>query len=932
MRVGVVGLLTAGLAGCVGVLVFRPAEVRSQSAPPPGDLSQFRIVVGLTDQEARPWQGKITVNGAELAGVEGWRFSQKDRVEADGAFRFQTKNGPFEYQLSKEHPLGQTDWNDPRGRRLIPQGLVVRIRGAAEATVAFESGSGTFQFRAEQVPLGRALNVLDGNGVVERLPVEEKLAEPGRADDYPAIAVAPDGTRWVAWLSYQQSADEVVASGGGRLYRLTGPGDHHTPALASDGRGKVWAVWSQKEGETYQLYAGSFASGDWTKPEALTAGAGSNLWPVLASDGRGRLALTWQGFRRGQSAILARLWDGKKWGAERQISEGAGNCWTPWAAFGGGRLWIVWDSYVTGAYQVYAREWDGGIQRVTRGQNFSVRPSVAVTSMGLPVAAWEESDPLWGKDFAFLYDRRGTVLYKNRRVRVAYREGAEWKEMAAPVEEAVPAAVRRFIQQPALATDGEKLYLSFRCRTSTGTSRIDYWANAGRWEVFLTHLDGQRWAPAIPMPSSVGRNGMRAALVLAKGQAHLAWPTDNRIWPGSRYGDLDVFATAVPLTAGLAQLRGRPMEAGPASAQNPNPNEASDARRVREYRYSMNGKQYRILRGDLHRHTELSGDGAGDGSLDDLYRYELDAAAFDFGYVGDHQMGEDQEYNWWLTQKSNDLYYMPQRFVPLYGYERSVWWPNGHRNIIWAERGKPVLKIGQPEAKGATNSGPILYPYLRETNGIATSHSSATEQGTDWRDNDPELEPLVEIYQGFESSYEHPGAPRTWKEGEKPVHQGLRPLGFIWNAWAKGFKLGVQSSSDHISTHTSIACILAEDFSRQGLVEAMRKRHAYGATDMIILDYRISTADAGTFLMGDIVTTGSEPRLIVKVLGTDAVKRIDVIKNQTYIHKVEPNQSEVSFEYVDRAIQPGESYYYVRVEQNNGQLAWSSPIWVRYKK
>ena len=87
----------------------------------------------------------------------------------------------------------------------------------------------------------------------------------------------------------------------------------------------------------------------------------------------------------------------------------------------------------------------------------------------------------------------------------------------------------------------------------------------------------------------------------------------------------------------------------------------------------MNGKSYRILRGDLHRHTELSGDGAGDGMLDDLYRYTLDAAAMDYAHVGDHQMGNDEEYSWWITQKSNDLYYMPERFVPLYGYERSVW-------------------------------------------------------------------------------------------------------------------------------------------------------------------------------------------------------------------------------------------------------------------
>jgi hypothetical protein len=27
----------------------------------------------------------------------------------------------------------------------------------------------------------------------------------------------------------------------------------------------------------------------------------------------------------------------------------------------------------------------------------------------------------------------------------------------------------------------------------------------------------------------------------------------------------------------------------------------------------------------------------------------------------------------------------------------------------------------------------------------------------------------------------------------------------------------------------------------------------------------------------------------------------------------------------------GEDWYYVRVEQKNGELAWSSPIWVRYR-
>ena len=40
-------------------------------------------------------------------------------------------------------------------------------------------------------------------------------------------------------------------------------------------------------------------------------------------------------------------------------------------------------------------------------------------------------------------------------------------------------------------------------------------------------------------------------------------------------------------------------------------------------------------------------------------------------------------------------------------------------------------------------------------------HSLATGQGTDYRDNDPDVEPLVEIYQGYHANYEYEGAPRA---------------------------------------------------------------------------------------------------------------------------------------------------------------------------
>jgi PKD repeat protein len=60
---------------------------------------------------------------------------------------------------------------------------------------------------------------------------------------------------------------------------------------------------------------------------------------------------------------------------------------------------------------------------------------------------------------------------------------------------------------------------------------------------------------------------------------------------------------------------------------------------------------------------------------------------------------------------------------------------------------------------------------------VAASHTSGTDMGTDWRDNDAALEPAVEIYQGDRQNYEMPGAPRT-NSAEDSIG-GWRPLGFV---------------------------------------------------------------------------------------------------------------------------------------------------------
>ncbi|MGH9657544.1 MAG: DUF3604 domain-containing protein, partial [Bryobacteraceae bacterium] len=290
--------------------------------------------------------------------------------------------------------------------------------------------------------------------------------------------------------------------------------------------------------------------------------------------------------------------------------------------------------------------------------------------------------------------------------------------------------------------------------------------------------------------------------------------------------------------------------------------------------------------------------------------------------------GPDLDYVNHLLQQAADLFYTAGRFTPLYAYERSVGYPNGHRNILFATRGNPALPIPQAEQQGREGAA-ALYAYLKKNRGIAISHTSASNMGTDWRDNDPEVEPLVEIYQGDRVSAEYEGAPKAaHRANPASAPGGFRPAGYVWNAWAKGYKLGVQASSDHLATHTSYACTLATEFTREGLLDAMRKRHSYGATDNIVLDYRMQSGGK-EHLQGDIVSVTGEFRLWVKAIGTAPIRQIDVIRSNSFVHTRQPMEKEVTFTFVDSQPPAGESYYYVRVLQVDDQMAWSSPIWVR---
>jgi hypothetical protein len=307
--------------------------------------------------------------------------------------------------------------------------------------------------------------------------------------------------------------------------------------------------------------------------------------------------------------------------------------------------------------------------------------------------------------------------------------------------------------------------------------------------------------------------------------------------------------------------------------------------------------------------------------------------------VGPQQM--THEYTWWLSQKQIDIYHHAPVFIPMFTYERSVVYPSGHRNVMFAKRGiRPLPRMSnQPQqnreimfgtAEGGTPDVKNLYAYLRFFDGICSSHTSATSMGTDWRDNDPKVEPVVEVYQGHRQNYEEPNAPMTAKNAQDSIG-GYEPAGYIWNAFEKGYRLGFQLSSDHISTHISYGIVYAEGPTREAILDAFKKRHSYGAHDNIILDVR-----CGQQMMGDEFTLKTQPKLEISVSGTAPIARIDIVRQidrerPAYVYNTEPKQQNVKLTWADNTAKAGAvNMYYVRIQQSDGKMAWASPMWITY--
>jgi hypothetical protein len=774
----------------------------------------------------------------------------------------------------------------------------------------------------------------------------------------------------------------------GDAIAITPPGkDLYRPAVAVDGNGRAWVFWSENHGDDFDIFARAVDGSGPQEQVQISKDPGSDIDAVATTDASGRVWIAWQGWRNGVAAIYAVHQEGKGFSPPVKVSNSNANERDPAiAADRSGRVAVAWDSYRNGNYDVYARIYSGNTWSdeipIAATARYEAYPSLAFDPRGCLWIAYEEGGRGWGKDFG-TYSTSGIALYQGRAIRlrgvepdgrlVALEGTLDSKLVGMPAiradrtgsqsdsESLDPIPTYPGTRQPDVAAD-DLAYLRRVSKNSLPRLAVDasgrfwlafrtphptWWNPIGSvWTEYLLSFDGNAWTspiflnhsdnlldnrPALApisngklliVNSSDGRRNFQVAerFSYQDGSEHpvnsAADPYNNDLW--SQKIDLGPANQVIPVVAAGGEVR----PDSPAIDRA----DAAGIKAMREYRGGPNGN-LRIARGEFHRHSEISFDGRDDGSILDQWRYVLDAANLDWIGCCDHDNGGGREYSWWITQKQTDIFHTPGKFIPMFSYERTVSYPEGHRNVIFVQRGirtLPRLPLSAVDHAGPAPDTQMLYAYVKQFQGIVASHTSATTMGTDWRDNDPNLEPAVEIYQGIRQSYEMPGSPRS--SSEKDSIGGWRPKGYVSEALNQGYRLGFEASSDHDSTHISYSILYVKDLTRESVLEALQKRHVYAATDNILAD-----VESGSHMMGDEFTTSDPPTLKIKLRGTSKFSKVVIIRDGKYSFSTSPNTQEVEFSWRDNQPQKNKtSYYYVRGEQDNGEIVWVSPMWIKY--
>ena len=341
-------------------------------------------------------------------------------------------------------------------------------------------------------------------------------------------------------------------------------------------------------------------------------------------------------------------------------------------------------------------------------------------------------------------------------------------------------------------------------------------------------------------------------------------------------------------------------------------------------------------------------------NIDNCLRHFRDERSFNFYATSSPESAEDTSNEGWKKiSLLVDEFDEDDRFIPFTGQQ----WcgepkTEGLRLFVFSKDEHPIIR--KKEQRYATLKK--LYKSFTPKEFISIpSFTMGNKTCFDFNDFAPEFERCVEIYNAWGCSE------RTSKEGnlfpiKAPSKTGIQESaeGSILKALLHNRRFGfVAGGLDDRSIFSSLfecqqrqyypgmTAVVCDRLTKNNIFDALYQRHCYATTgERIVLGVSI----AG-FIMGTELSTETKPGLHINrhvagyVAGTAALKKVELIRNGEVIKIFKSENTWIDFTYDDMdeltnislkdpSTKELFSFYYIRVTQSDGHMAWSSPIWV----
>ena len=335
----------------------------------------------------------------------------------------------------------------------------------------------------------------------------------------------------------------------------------------------------------------------------------------------------------------------------------------------------------------------------------------------------------------------------------------------------------------------------------------------------------------------------------------------------------------------------------------------------------------RVLFGDIHQHTFAS-DGTGtqpEAYNRARYRYGDDIVA-----ISDHEsfLGKRTPPGEWSRYCAvADDFYEPGEFVTLYAFEwTGSMHPGPGHKVVYPPSSDPSTLFSRDDHRTGTSEG--LIRHCREAGALVIPHHVGWT-GADREHHDDEVQPCYEIV-SCHGAYERTGGGPIGTRGDDKEGQFLADLldgglrfGFVGGSDGHGLNWhhGVCRMQD--SHRSGLTAVFADDVTREAVLEALGQRRCYATSGAKIgLWFEIDGRP-----MGDVVRPGGISSYRVVVHGTNRLSAVALVTNRGKEIALRCSGTDLDIHGTLPPPSEGEStYYFVRVVQEDGHVAWSSPI------